>query len=117
MCHAATFSPVVIYTDGTFEDDVGTWGVLVVDKRSGSRWLFGGRVPQCLIQHWHAGAGDQVICEVEAYSLVLTLFGLRGFLAGRSVLAFIDNDLSSLGLVKRYSPSLPMMTFISMASL
>ena len=117
VCHAAVLPPVVIYTDGAFEDDVGTWGVLVVDSHSGSRWLFGGRVPQCLIQHWHASAGDQVICEVEAYALVMTLFGLRGFLERRSVLAFIDNDPCRQGFVKRYSPSMPMMSLIALSSL
>ena len=47
VCHAAICPPVVIYTDGAFEDGVGTWGALVVDGQSGSRWLFGGRVPPC----------------------------------------------------------------------
>ena len=71
----------------------------------------------CLIQHWHSAAGDQVICAVEAYALVMTLFGLRGFLDRRSVLAFIDNDLCRHGFIKWYSPSQPMMILIALASL
>ena len=53
----------------------------------------------------------------EAYALAITLFGLRGFLTGRSVIAFIDNDPCRMGLIKRYSPSLPMMGLISLVSL
>ena len=107
ICRATVMPPVMVYSDGCFENDVGTWGALVVDSLSGSRWLFGGRVPQCLIQRWHSAAGDQVICEVEAYALVMTLFGLRGFLDRRSVLVFIDNDPCRYGFIKRYSPALP----------
>ena len=117
VCHAATCPPVVIYTDGAFEDGVGTWGALVVDGQAGARWLFGGRVPQTLIQQWHGSAGAQVICEVEAYAVIMTLVGLRGFLERRSALVFIDNDPCRQGFIKRYSPSMPMMSLISLASL
>ena len=65
---------------------------MVVDRVTNQRWIFSGTVPEDLIQLWHEGAAEQVICEIEAYALAITLFGLRGFLTGRSVVAFIDND-------------------------
>ena len=117
VCPATVLPPVVLYSDGAFEQGLGTWGSVVVDQVAKRRWVFGGRVPDCLMEKWSAEAGEQVICEVEAYALAITLFGLRGYLAGRSVIAFIDNDPCRMGLVKRYSPSLPMMGLISLVSL
>ena len=55
----------------------------MLDPVTSQRWIFGGQVPDCLMKRWHATAGEQVICEVEAYALAITLFGLRGFLTGR----------------------------------
>ena len=117
VCLATTRKPIILYTDGAFDDDIGSWGSLVVDPESGVRWLFGGQVPQMLIERWHELAGEQVICEIEAYALAITVFGLRGFLGHRSVIAFVDNEPCRLGLIKRYSPSLPMMGLISLVSL
>ena len=117
VCLATVAPPVIVYSDGAFEQGLGTWGSFVIDTVSRHRWVFGGQVPDCLMGKWNVGAGQQVICEVEAYALAITLFGLRGFLTGRSVIAFIDNDPCRMGLIKRYSPSLPMMGLISLVSL
>ena len=88
-----------------------------MDPETGSRWLFGGQVPQPLIDRWHEAAGEQVICEIEAYALAITVFGLRGYLGNRSVIAFVDNEPCRMGLIKRYSPSMAMMGLISLVSL
>ena len=117
ICLATVLPPIVLYSDGAFEKGVGAWGSVVVDRVTNQRWIFSGAVPEDLIQLWHEGAGEQVICEIEAYALAITLFGLRGFLTGRSVIAFIDNDPCRVGLIKRYSPSLPMMGLIALVSL
>ena len=89
----------------------------MVDPETGARWLFGGQVPQALIAKWHEMAGGQVICEIEAYALAITVFGLRGFLGNRSVVTFVDNEPCRMGLIKRYSPSVAMMGLISLVSL
>ena len=117
VCLASARQPIILYTDGAFENDVGTWGSLLVDPETGDRWLFGGQVPQPLINRWHEAAGEQVICEIEAYALAITVFGLRGFLGNRSVVAFIDNEPCRMGFIKRYSPSVAMMGLISLVSL
>ena len=117
VCLASARHPIVLYTDGAFENDVGTWGSLLVDPETGSRWLFGGQVPQPLIDRWHEAAGEQVICEIEAYALAITVFGLRGYLGNRSVIAFVDNEPCRMGLIKRYSPSMAMLGLISLVSL
>ena len=62
------------------------------------------------------GTRSSVTWKHTAYALVMTIFGLRGFLERRSVLAFIDNEPCRQGFVKRYSPSMPMMSLIALAS-
>ena len=62
VCPATVLPPVVLYSDGAFEQGLGTWGSIVVDPVTKRRWVFGGRVPDCLMEKWSAGAGEQVIC-------------------------------------------------------
>lgn len=116
-CPASILPPVVLYTDGAFEKNRGTWGAVVVDPCSGSRWILGGEVCQQLMDHWSREAGSQVICQIEAYALAITLFGVRGLLKGRSVLAWIDNNACLYGFVKRYSPSTSLLRLISLVAL
>ncbi|CAE7244295.1 RE1 [Symbiodinium sp. CCMP2592] len=116
-CPATILPPVVLYTDGAFEKGRGTWGAILVDAYTSSRWVFGGEVCKPLMDHWGREAGAQVICQVEAYALAITLFGIRGFLKGRSVLAWIDNNACLYGFVKRYSPSASLMRLISLGAL
>jgi len=116
-CPASILPPVVLYTDGAFEKNRGTWGAVVVDPCSGSRWTLGGEVCRQLMDHWSREAGSQVICQIEAYALAITLFGIRGLLKGRSVLAWIDNNACLYGFVKRYSPSTSLMRLISLEAL
>ncbi|CAE7208506.1 unnamed protein product, partial [Symbiodinium sp. CCMP2592] len=116
-CPATILPPIVLYTDGAFEKGRGAWGAVLVDAYTGSRWVFGGEVCQPLMGHWGKEAGAQVICQVEAYALAITLFGIRGVLKGRSVLAWIDNNACLYGFVKRYSPSASMMRLISLVAL
>ncbi|CAE7648128.1 unnamed protein product [Symbiodinium sp. CCMP2592] len=116
-CPATILPPIVLYTDGAFEKGRGTWGAVLVDAYTGSRWVFGGEVCKPLMNHWGKEAGAQVICQVEAYALAITLFGIRGLLKGRSVLAWIDNNACLYGFVKRYSPSASLMRLISLGAL
>ena len=81
VCLASARQPVILYTDGAFENDVGTWGSLLVDPETGDRWLFGGQVPQLLIDRWHEAAGVQVFCEIEAYAWPSQSLDLGGTLA------------------------------------
>ena len=87
------------------------------DKLLGARWAFGGTVDSSLLAHWRREAGDQVICQVEAYALAIVLYGIRGSVKGRSILAFIDNDPCRYGFIKRYSPSASLLRVISLVAL
>ena len=117
ICRAPSGRNLVLYTDGAFENGIGTWGALVCDPCSGRRMLFSGQVPRPLIQHWLRSAGSQVICQVEAYALMATLYGLRGSVNDRLILAFIDNEACRYGLIKRASPAVSMARLMAIISL
>ena len=117
QCLANVRPPLIVYTDGAYEDEVGSWGSLVVDPTTGLRWLFGGRVEEGLVQHWRDCAGEQVICQVEAYAFAVTLFGIRVLVKQRTLIVFIDNEPCRLGFIRRSSPSAAMMSLISLVSL
>ncbi|CAE7763864.1 unnamed protein product, partial [Symbiodinium necroappetens] len=95
-CPASVKPPIILYTDGAYERGVAGWGAVLVDRLTGACWTFGGKVGDDLVSHWRAEAGMQVICQVEAYALAIVLFGIRGYVKGRSILAFIDNDPCAL---------------------
>ena len=70
-----------------------------------------------LLDHWREHAGKQVICQVEAYAVAMVLYGLRGALRARSIVAHIDNDPCRFGFIKRASPSSCLMALIALVSL
>ena len=97
--------PVVIYTDGAFEDQTGTWGALIMDPATGAQSVVHGRVPDVLMSHWLKNVGDQVICEVEMFAFVCLRWFFRASWSARCGLCFIDNEACRLSLIKRSSPS------------
>ncbi|CAE7215102.1 unnamed protein product [Symbiodinium sp. CCMP2456] len=116
-CPASISPPIILYTDGAYEKGIGTWGAVLIDELSGARWAFGGTVDSSLVAHWKREAGEQVICQVEAFALAIVLYGIRGSVKGRSILAFIDNDPCRYGFIKRYSPSTSLLRVISLVAL
>ena len=109
--------PVVLYTDGAYERGVASWGAILLDPLCGTRWMFHGTVGRELCDYWRKHAGEQIICEVEAYAVGLVLYGLRGALRERCILSFIDNDAARFGFIRRTSPSLCMSNIICLVTL
>ncbi|CAE7416568.1 unnamed protein product, partial [Symbiodinium sp. CCMP2456] len=116
-CPASVKPPIVLYTDSAYEKGIATWGAVLVDPCTNARWVFGGTVSDALASHWRQEAGLQVISQVEAFALAIVLFGIRGVVKGRSLLAFIDNEACRFGFIKRYSPSLCLLRLISLVAL
>eukprot|EP00435_Cladocopium_sp_Y103_P047305 s818_g13.t2 len=100
--------PIIVYTDGAFEDREGAWGALILDATTGSREVFHGFVPTQLLEFWLKTVGDQVICEVEMYAYLCVRWACRKSWSMRSNICFIDNEACRLGLIKRSSPSTAM---------
>ena len=76
--------PVVIFTDGAWENGEATAGaVLVNDDR---RLAFAISVPQILIDHWLKHAGTQIISQIELWALIALRWHQREHLRDRKVM-------------------------------
>lgn len=62
---------VVVFTDAAYENDVATWGIVVLDAASGLRTSVGGIVPKQLVDAWHTFGVEQVITLAEAFAVLL----------------------------------------------
>ena len=109
--------PILIYTDGAFENGVATWGALVIDVETGCKWIFSGKVPDFLVQHWLRTVEAQIICEVETFAYVCVRWHCRKLLFGRFGICFIDNEASRISLIKRSSRSRAMFALVNFLSL
>ena len=109
--------PIILYTDGAYENGAATWGAILLDPSTGARWMFHGTVCRTLCDHWRKHAGQQIICEIEAFAVALVLYGLRGSLHGRCIISFIDNDAARFGFIRRSSPSQCMFNIICIVTL
>ena len=76
--------PVVIFTDGAWEDGIATAGAVLVD--GDVRLAFQLEVPQTLVEHWLTNAGEQIISQVELWGLVMLKWSRRDHLLNRRVI-------------------------------
>ena len=97
--------PLIIYTDGAFENDVGSWGVAIYDPLEKRGRVFGGIVPKVLTDFWLKKVGKQIICEVEFFAILCVRWHLRMKLHRRHGFMFIDNEACRMVAVKRSSSS------------
>eukprot|EP00435_Cladocopium_sp_Y103_P015310 s993_g3.t1 len=100
--------PVLIYTDGAFDSPDATWGAIVIDVVTGTRWCFGGAVPEYLLNAWKHMVGEQFICQIEMYAVLCIRWRMRELLWKRRLILFIDNEPCRFALVKGRSPSDPL---------
>ena len=97
-----------IWTDGSWEQGVAGLGAVVYDCESGQGAVFQGTLPQNLVDHWKAGVGSQLICEIELFAIVAIRSFLMNKLAGRKCIFWTDNDSARAAMIKGYSSSLAM---------
>lgn len=91
------------------EDGVGIWGALVVDKSTSYKAVHWGTVPDVLISSWRKLAGEQVICQIEAYAALAVRYQYRHTWTGRKTIIFIDSERARHTLIKGSSPSATML--------
>ena len=99
-------SPILIFTDGAYENGVATAGAVVIDGPS--RMAFVVSVPDALVKLWTRVAGEQIISQVELWALVSVRWCLRKQLHGRRVIEWIDNEAARVCAIKANSPSISM---------
>ena len=95
--------PVVIFTDGAWEDGEATAGAVLVKDEL--RSAFAINVPKILIDHWLKHAGTQIISQIELWALVALRWHQRELLRDRRVIEWIDNESARICSLKATSPS------------
>ena len=97
--------PILIFTDGSYEDGVAGIGAVVVDQASGVHMAFAGFVPDQLLAQWTVEVGSQLICQVELYVMVSLRWQLKDLLCDRRSIWWVDNNAARFALIKGLSSS------------
>ena len=97
--------PLLIFTDGAWENGNASWGVFIHDCNDGASTVAGGIVPQVIINFWKTVVGEQLICQIELWPILLIRHKLTTLVSGRKIVWFIDNEPSKEGLIRGFSGS------------
>ena len=97
--------PLLLFTDGAWEDGVATAGAVFFDPLSNQGFVCEVEVPDTLVNLWKQDVGDQLICQIEMWAFVSTRWFLKDILKDRLVVAWIDNEASRFACVKGASNS------------
>ena len=100
--------PVLIFTDGAYEEGKASAGAIVFDPESAQTWVCRIPVPERLQELWLADAGKQIISQVEAWAMLVVRFDFRELLSSTQTLAWIDNEAARMSLIKGTSDSASM---------
>ena len=95
--------PIVVFTDGAWESGAATAGAVLID--GDVRLALKLDVPQDLVDHWLACAGDQIISQVELWGLVLLKWSREEHFHNRRVIEWIDNESARISAIKASSNS------------
>lgn len=107
-------SPVLVFTDAAYENDVATWGIVVIDQVTGLKTALGGEVPASLVAVWHHLGSEQVITLAEAFAALLARHVFRDHLHKRRAIFFIDNEGARHALIKGTSPTLALLQIVQL---
>ena len=106
--------PVLVFTDAAYEDDVATWGIVLLDPVSGVRTALGGKIPTSLVSLWRELGSQQVITLAEAFAVLLARVELRQCIKDRRVIFFVDNEGARYSLIKGSSPTLALLQIVQL---
>lgn len=102
---AAELFPILIFTDGAWEDRVASLGAVVVDTADGTSQVLHGLLPDSLRDLWLKEVGEQLICQIELYAMVAVRWQLGKWLSGRRSIWWVDNEAARHCLIKGASGS------------
>ena len=96
---------MLLYTDGAYEEEVATAGVVLCDPSKNLLEGFGLRIPDALADKWRARGSKQLVGQAELLPLVMALDRWPEQLKGARVIIFVDNDAARHAAIKGDSPS------------
>ena len=100
--------PVLIFTDGCWEQGFAGIGAVLVDTADGACYVCSGEVSERLVKAWKISVGEFSICQIELYVVVLVRWQFPKRLHNRRLLCWVDNDAARFCLIKGLSPSVAM---------
>ena len=100
--------PILIFTDGAWEDGRAGIGAVIIDLSTNFSVVLEGSVPDPLLQMWLREVGDQLICQIELYTMVVIRWVYASLLQGRRTIWWVDNHAARYSLIKGSSSSLTM---------
>ena len=106
--------PVLVFTDAAFEDNIATWGLVLIDPLSGVRTAIGGKVPGPLVNLWQELGSQQVITLAEAFAVLLSRIVFRECIQKRRVIFFVDNEGARLSFIKGVTPTLALLVIVQL---
>ena len=112
LCSGSEKRPLLIFTDGCWEQSFAGIGAVIVDVATGFRVVCSGEVPPLLLERWKQLVGDFIICQIELYVLVVVRWQFRQLLHNRRSLWWVDNDSARYCAIKGLSPSRAMRDLI-----
>ena len=104
--------PVLIFTDGSWEGGKSGLGAVVLDSADGFAQILSGEVPQELIQLWCRQSGEQIICQIELFAMVVIRWQFQWLLANRRVIWFVDNEAARFSTIKGLSATATMQALV-----
>ena len=90
--------PILIFTDGAWEDGRAGIGAVIIDLSTNFSVVLEGSVPDPLLQMWLREVGDQLICQIELYTMVVIRWVYASLLQGRRTISWVDNDAARYSL-------------------
>eukprot|EP00435_Cladocopium_sp_Y103_P075354 s103_g56.t1 len=97
--------PILIFTDGCWENGFAGIGAVLVDVSTGVRLVCHGAVPDTLLDKWRNMVGDHLICQIELYVMVLVRWQFKNLLRNRRTIWWVDNDAARYCTIRGLSPS------------
>jgi hypothetical protein len=71
--------PILIFTDGAWEDGHAGIGAVIIVMASGAKWVLSGQVPESLVEAWRLQVGEQLICSNRAICSSRCQMDVQGF--------------------------------------
>ena len=103
--------PFLLFTDGAWEGQKATAGMLLYNPDSREIVVREVDVPDSMVHLWTEEVGSQIICQIELYAYLAARCEYRRLFHNRGVIAWVDNEAARFAASKgaAQSPSLTAM--------
>ena len=101
----STREPLILFTDGAWEEGKASVGGVIFDPRSGWGEVFEIEVPEAPCPFLDSFGGVQIICQIELFAFLASRWKYRSMFRNRLGVAWIDNEAARYTAIKGSSES------------